>query len=263
MSRPIISLTTDFGLADAYVGVMKGVILGICPEAALVDISHTIAPQSIQQAAFVLSTAVPYFPVGTVHLVVVDPGVGSDRRPIAVRTERAFFVAPDNGVLGLALAPDPPRQVVRLSNQAYRLPSVSATFHGRDIFAPAAAHLACGLDLLRLGEPIPPADLVALPHAEPQREGEGIWRGLVLHVDHFGNLITNFRAEHLPPGPLRLAVGAETIAGLHQTFADVAPGDLVAYLGSSGYVEIAERNGNAARRLAAGVGSPVYISQRR
>ena len=261
MSRPILSLTTDFGLADSYVGVMKGVILGICPEAALVDLSHTIAPQDVQQAAFVLATAAPYFPPGAVHLVVVDPGVGSERRPIAVQTERAVFVAPDNGVLSLALAQDPPRRAVHLTNPAYHRAPVSATFHGRDIFAPAAAHLACGLELDRLGELLSPTDLVALPAVEPQRQPDGTWLGRVLHVDHFGNLITNFRAAHLSLAaePI-LTVGREKIAGLHRTFADVAPGELVVYLGSSGYLEIAVRDGNAAERLGAGVGEGVHLS---
>jgi hypothetical protein len=257
-TQPIISLTTDFGQTDGYVGTMKGIILGICPQAALVDVSHEIHPQAVGQAAYVLSTVAPYFPAGTVHLVVVDPGVGSERRPIAVLTERATYVAPDNGVLGMVLAQDPGRLAVHISARRYRLPQVSATFHGRDVFAPAAAHLACGLDLRDLGEPVPVSGLVALQSAHPQQQPDGSWRGQVLHVDRFGNLITNIHIAHTEY-PVSLQVGEEHISGLARTFADVAPGDLVAYVGSSGHLEIAVRDGSAASRLGMDVGDLVQV----
>lgn len=261
MSRPMITLTTDFGQTDAYVGAMKGVILNICPEVALVDITHGIDPQAVQQAAYLLSTAVPYFAPGTVHLVVVDPGVGSRRRAIVVETERALFVAPDNGVLGLALKQTAPRQAICLTEPRYRLSQVSATFHGRDIFAPAAAHLACGISPGEMGDPIPLPDLVTLPSLEPQQHPDGSWLGEIIHVDHFGNLITNLRLpDSLSPGTVKL--GREQIEGLSRTFADVAPGEMVAYVGSSGHLEIAVREGNAAHQLSLGVGDPIQLEGR-
>jgi S-adenosylmethionine hydrolase len=256
MSRPIITLTTDFGLADGYAGAMKGIILGICPEANVVDISHEIRPQAVRQAAYVLSTVTPHFPpgAGTVHLVVVDPGVGSDRRPIAVRCARATYVAPDNGVLSLALALDPPQLAVRL--WAYQ--PISATFQGRDLFAPAAARLACGASLDQVGEPISPAGLVTLPSLDPQRQIDGSWLGEILHVDRFGNLISNIQ-HPIPNIRLAVWVGKERIAGVIRTYSDVAPGEMVAYVGSSGHLEIAVRDGSAAARLGVGVGDPVRV----
>jgi len=261
MSRPIITLTTDFGLADGYAGAMKGIILGICPEAAVVDISHDIRPQAVRQAAYVLSTITPHFPPGAVHLVVVDPGVGTDRRPIAVRSGRATYVAPDNGVLSLALAIDPPHMAVHLDADR----PFSATFHGRDLFAPAAARLACGLDLSDLGERVPPADLVTLPCLSAQRRPDGSWLGHIQHVDRFGNLISDIQ-----PSALNLQaaasnaegtvwVGKERIAGVVRTYGDVAPGQIVAYVGSTGHLEIAVRDGNAAARLGVGVGDDVRV----
>ena len=258
MSRPVITLTTDFGQTDGYVGAMKGVILNICPDATLADISHEIRPQAVEQAAYVLSTAVAYYPPGAVHLVVVDPGVGSERRPIAVQTERASFVSPDNGVLSLALSQDPARQAVRLTGPDYRLPQVSATFHGRDIFAPAAAHLACGAALDDMGEALLASELVELPIHKPEPQPGGVWRCAILHVDRFGNLVTNFRVQS-PPRGLLVNASERTIRQLSHTFSDVAPGELLAYAGSSGYLEIAVREGNAAETLSLDVGDAVQI----
>jgi S-adenosylmethionine hydrolase len=258
MSRPVITLTTDFGQADGYVAAMRGAILSICPQAEVVDVSHEVRPQAVQQAAYLLAFVAPYFPPGTVHVAVVDPGVGTQRRAVAVHGGRALYVAPDNGLLGLVLAQDPPREAVDLVEARFHLPEVSATFHGRDIFAPAAAHLACGTDLHEMGPSIPVADLCPLPPARLQRDEEGRWQAQVLHVDRFGNLITNLRAGEGPPSPTIVAGGAR-IEGLSQTFADVAVGQLVAYKGSSGYLEIAVRQGSAARRLGLDVGDPVTI----
>ncbi len=262
MSRPIITLTTDFGQADGYAGAMKGIILGICPEAIVVDISHEVRPQAVQQAAYVLSTVTPHFPPGAIHLVVVDPGVGSDRRPIAVRSERAAYVAPDNGVLSLALVADPPQAAVHL--QASQ--PIGATFHGRDLFAPAAARLACGVDLAEMGEPISLAGLVTLSSLSPQRRPDGSWLGQILHIDRFGNLISDIPVPHPPGGrstgrgsQVAVWVGEERIAGVIRTYSDVAPGELVAYVGSSGHLEIAVRDGSAAARLRVGVGDPVRV----
>lgn len=268
MARPVITLTTDFGLADGYVGTMKGVILSICPEAVLVDISHDICPQAVREAAYVLHTAVPYFPPDTVHLVVVDPGVGSGRRPIVVQTARAAYVAPDNGVLSLALAHDPPCLAIHLTERRYHRPRISATFHGRDIFAPAAAHLACGVDPRDLGEPLPVSDLVTLPFLHPEPQADGSWRGTILHVDRFGNLITNIQYpisndqvtdDQMAQDRIAVLVGGEKVVGLRRTFSDVGPGELLAYVGSSGYLEIAVREGNAAARLGVTTGDPVRI----
>jgi S-adenosylmethionine hydrolase len=256
MSRSIIALTTDFGQADGYVGAMKGVILGICPEATLVDICHDIPPQSVHQAAYILSSASPYFPAGTVHLVVVDPGVGSERRPIAVQTQRATYVAPDNGVLGPVLLEEPAQFAVHLSDPAFRLPRISATFHGRDIFAPVAAHIAAGCDPRGMGGLLPLQSLVTLPTPQPEAQSTGTWSGQVLHIDRFGNLVTNFRHVN---ADAHVIVAGHHIAGLSHTFSDVAPGKLVAYMGSSGYLEIAVREGHAAIELGMDVGDPLQI----
>jgi len=260
MSRPVITLTTDFGQMDGYVGAMKGVILSICPRAEMVDITHQIRPQAVQQAAYVLSTAAAYFPAGTVHLVVVDPGVGSERRPVAVQTERATYVGPDNGVLSLALHLDPARQAVHLTRPRYRRSSISTTFHGRDIFAPAAAHLACGVAVEELGKTFPVSDLASLPIPQPEPQPGGGWLCTILHIDRFGNLITNFR-----PSPhqcaIRVGAGGRWIDRISATFSDVAPGDLVAYAGSSGYLEIAVREGSAASHLSLDAGDSVRIEE--
>ena len=273
MSRPVIALTTDFGQADGYVGTMKGVILGICPRAEMVDVSHEIRPQAVRQAAYVLHTAAPYFPAGTVHLVVVDPSVGTARRPIVVQTERATYVAPDNGVLSLVLAQDPARLAVHLTASAtaatarYCLPEISATFHGRDIFAPAAAHLASGVDPHCMGDLLPLSDLVTLSALHPKPQADGSWQGEILHVDRFGNLVTNYQfpmtSEQYANPDLHFAVeaGGEWVVGLSRTYADVAPGELVAYVGSSGYLEVAVREGNASVRLDVDVGDPVQINR--
>ncbi len=261
MSRPIITLTTDFGPADGYAGAMKGIIVGICPEAMVVDISHEVRPQAVRQAAYVLSTVTPYFPEGTVHLVVVDPGVGSDRRAIAVRCGRATFVAPDNGALSLALALDPPQTAVRLDADQ----PISATFHGRDLFAPAAARLACGAGLGEVGLPIAMGGLVRLPNLWAQRQGDGSWLGQIVHVDRFGNLISDVAfpltddrsAER--GARMVVRVGKARIAGVRTTYSDVAPGEPVAYVGSSGRVEVAVRDGSAAARLGVGVGDAVRV----
>lgn len=256
MSRPIITLTTDFGSNDSYVPAMKGVILAICPEVTLVDICHEVEPQAIGQAAYLLSTASPYFPPGTVHLVVVDPGVGTERWPIAVRTGRASYVAPDNGVLSLVLHREPAQMAVHLSEPRYHLPEVSATFHGRDIFAPAAAHLARGIDPAQMGPPFSPSRLITLRGPVSLPEHSGSWQGEIVHIDHFGNLVTNFQISH-SRSRLALTVGGQRIEPLHHTFADVDPGQMLVYRGSGGYLEVAVREGNAAAELGVRVGDPV------
>jgi len=266
----IITLTTDFGNADGYAGIMKGVILSICPDARLVDLSHAIEPQNVRQAAFVLHTAVPYFPAGTIHLAVVDPGVGSRRRPIAVQTPSGIFVGPDNGIFSFILAEFSSHHnltaartmsIVELTRMEYWLPSSSHTFHGRDIFAPVAAHLARGVPLANLGEPID--DPVIFPIPQPEIQPDGRIIAHILHIDRFGNLVTDIQVT----GPWASLIGARTIIeiagkrilGVHQTFADVAVGELVAYVGSSGYLEIGVRHGNAAMTLNLRPGDKIIL----
>ncbi len=279
---PLVTLTTDFGTADGYVGTMKGVILSIAPDARLVDISHEIAPQNVRQAAYVLYTAYPFFPPRAVHLVVVDPGVGSTRRPIALRTPAGCFVGPDNGVFSYVMAREPVEALVELSDPCYRLSQVSHTFHGRDIFAPAAAHLAAGVPITALGPPV--HDAVTFPSPRLEVASDTI-SGEVLHADRFGNVITSigqllWSGDDLLLEPLfrevegggRVRFGAgETvvtvagreIAGIYRTYAKVEPGAVLALVGSEGFVEIAVREGSAARRLGLRQGDPVMLRWRR
>ena len=254
----IITLTTDFGLADGYVGAMKGVILSINPTATVIDISHNIAPQDVRGAAYVIYTAYPYFPPGTVHVVVVDPGVGTQRRAIALRTPQARFVAPDNGVLTYVVAYDTVEEVVSLTNPRYWLPRVSHTFHGRDIFAPADAHLAKGVPLTELGEPLDEIITFTLPR--PHRRPDGALVGQIIHIDRFGNLITSIKSADLADVSRSVVeVGGRCIAGIRRTYAEAERGELVAYVGSAGHLEIAVREGHAARTLGAKVGDEVVL----
>lgn len=253
-----ITLMTDFGIADTYVGVMKGVILDLVPGATLIDLTHAISPQNVRQAAFLLSTAVAYFPDDTVHLVVVDPGVGSERRPIAVKTDRAYFVAPDNGVLNLALSQQTVETMVHLTNPDYWLPEVSATFHGRDIFAPVAAHLARGVPINELGTQI--QDIVRLRVPNPSHRPDGSILGQVQHIDRFGNCITNVPADLVPKRQSMIVkVAEQSISGLSSTYAAVDPGRVVALIGSTGFLEIAIRDGSAADQLNISIDDMVLI----
>ena len=259
----IITITTDFGLEDAYVGIMKGVILSISPGATIVDLCHGISPQNVLAGALALEAAVECFPAGTIHLAVVDPGVGSHRRAVAVQGNRHLYVGPDNGVLTLALQKDPMVRAVSLTNSHYHRSIVSATFHGRDIFAPVAGYLAAGVDLAELGQPI--SALVPLP-VPMVRRFPGMIEGEVIHVDRFGNLITNVRAEELSVlaqvndfACLQVEIGSAHIPCISRTYSDVPPGALVAYVGSTDRLEIGVRNGSAARYLGASVGFPVAV----
>ena len=258
---PILTLTTDFGLSDAYVGVMKGVILSIAPQLVLVDLCHEVPPQAVSTGAFILYQAVPYFPPDTIHLVVVDPGVGSERRAVAVRTPAGIFVAPDNGVLSLVLAGTPVIESIHLTQPPGRHLGISSTFHGRDVFAPAAARIAAGTPVAALGAPI--SDLVLDPIPQPERCDNGDLIAHVLHIDSFGNLILDATVSQTGHN-CRLSVGETRIDHLSNTFADVKPGELVAYVGSTrDHLEIAVRNGNAARALGVQVGSSVRIFRER
>ncbi len=255
----LITLTTDFGLRDGYVAALKGVLLSMAPQARLVDITHEIPPHDIAAAAFVLASAAPYFPAGAVHLVVVDPGVGSERRLLAVRTPRAHYVAPDNGVLSLALRQDPPQETVSLTERRYwRSGEISHTFHGRDIMGPAAAHLAEGVAVSALG--IAAADPAGLALPEVVETPEGGLSGVVIYVDRFGNLVSNIPGGRLPPRA-QVSLGDRRPLPLRRSYAEVAAGQPLALVGSHGYLEIAVREGSASQALQAGKGSPVTVSR--
>jgi S-adenosyl-L-methionine hydrolase (adenosine-forming) len=257
----IITLTTDFGNADGFVGVMKGVILSIAPETRLIDLSHDIAPQDVRQAAHVLARAVPYFPPGTVHLAVVDPGVGSERRGLVVASGPAFFVGPDNGLFTGPLARAGAR-AFDLDRPEYWLPQVSQTFHGRDVFAPVAAHLAQGSSPEKMGRPV--TDAVRLPDPSPARRPDGMLAGEVVYVDHFGNLITNIPGDWVAGSrDWQCSLGERstmTVGRLSSAYADVPPGHLVALVSSGGTVEVAIRDGNAAEACGLGRGARVLLA---
>ena len=272
----IISLTTDFGQDDSYVGVVKGVILRINPQATIVDLCHSVPPRDVAGAAFILGVSYPYFPDDTIHLVVVDPGVGSDRPSIIVRTDRAdrspalpaaFFVGPDNGVLSAVLlesgwdASGAPGQdsavVVNITSTHYCLPNVSATFHARDIFAPVAAHLSLGVPMDQFGGPAKRVHITPVP--QPELGADGSVVGHVLHIDRFGNLITDIRAGHLPATGDRLtvAVRGQLIQGLSPCYA--AGSGLMALVSSGDSLEIAVANGSAAHLTGAKRGDRVTV----
>lgn len=255
----LITLATDFGTRDPFVGLMKGAILSIAPGATIVDLTHAIEPGDILAGALALEAVVGVFPPEAIHVGVVDPGVGSSRAAVALRTDAGVFVGPDNGLFTLALARAPLRRAVRLTNPRYHRPAVSATFHGRDIFAPVAAHLALGASLDDLGEPID--KLVTLDVPRPRRDGDTLILH-VLHVDRFGNLITDLVASEHPDwlsARSRLLVGDTTIRSIRRTFADVAPGQPVAYVGSLGRLEIAVRDGSAAATMRVGRGETITL----
>lgn len=262
MVAPIITLTTDFGTRDPFVGVMKGVILGIAPGVSLVDLSHEIAPHDILEGALALEAAVPFFPSGTVHLAVVDPGVGSSRRPIAVAAAGQQFVGPDNGLFSF-LFETAGWRAVRLEAPVFRLTDVSPTFHGRDIFAPAAAHLALGAPLSGFGPPVTDPVTIAWPAA--RRQGDQL-AGEVIHADRFGNLVTSVRARDLdalgPVSALAVEVGDKEVGGVVGCYADLPPGGIGAIIGSSGRLEISVREGSALAVTGARRGSPIRVRKR-
>jgi hypothetical protein len=249
-SFPIITLSTDFGLEDPYVGVMKGVMLGINPRALLVDLTHSLSHHGLLEAAYVLHINYPYFPPGTIHLAVVDPGVGGGRRLLTIQDRDDFWVGPDNGILSLVLKNHPEAEVFQLVNTDYFLTPLSRTFHGRDIMAPAAAHLSLGIPASEMGRKI--TDPVMLDFPEPRIFGNGMI-GQVLWADHFGNLITNISQKMISnlnrSSELRITVGRLAIAGVRQTYSQVPPGQFLALIGSMGYLEIACNLGRASDLL--------------
>ncbi len=260
--QPIVTLTTDFGLTDHFVGTMKGVILDIAPETQIVDISHAVQAFDVLDGALTIAQAYTYFPAGTVHLVVVDPGVGTARRPILVSSERHHFVAPDNGVLSLVYAREERLHVRHVTAEHYSLQPVSNTFHGRDIFAPIAAYLAKGVDSEKFGEEI--TDFTRFNAPKPKPAEKGI-KGIVLKVDRFGNLITNITPQDVPmlmqldPLPFKIVVGKKEISNIRTLYAEGEPGEVFGILGSMGYLEIAANRASAAQLTGVGKGAEVNI----
>jgi S-adenosylmethionine hydrolase len=262
MARPVIALLTDFGLRDHYAGTMKGVMLGICPDVTLVDISHEVPPHDVLAGALELAAAYRYFPTGTIFLVVVDPGVGSARRGFAADAGDYRFVAPDNGVLTPVLDEHPPRRVVELSERRYARPTVSRTFEGRDRFAPAAAWLAKGIELAALGRPVQTA-VHRLEVPQPTIDVSTIV-GQVLRVDRFGKRFTNIdrrTVDRLAGQALEVRIGQHQVSKVVSTYADAQPGEICALFGSTDHLEIAANGASAADLLDLGRGAPVHIAQ--
>jgi hypothetical protein len=261
--RPVIALLTDFGTRDHYAGTMKGVILGISPDVTLVDLTHDIPAHDVLAGALELAAAYKFFPIGTIFVAVVDPGVGSARRGIAVDTGDYRFVAPDNGVLTAVLRETPARKVVELTERRYARPTVSRTFEGRDRFAPAAAWLAKGIQLSALGRPV--ADVQRLEIPAPEVVGDSI-RGIVLRVDRFGNLVTNIdrkAVERLAQGhPISIAAGTHRIERLVATYAELPPDGVGALFGSTDHLELAAPSASAAERLGLARGTAIVVDRR-
>jgi S-adenosyl-L-methionine hydrolase (adenosine-forming) len=258
---PVITLTTDFGLKDGFVGTLKGVLWSICPLAQIADISHEISPQNVLEGAFALWRAFPFFPPGTVHMAVVDPGVGTSRRPLAARLGAHTFVAPDNGLFTPMLEDAEkngwPVEIVHLVNGKYFLPDVSRTFHGRDIFAPVAAHLANGVPLSDLGPAI--TDPLRLSMPKPEKTADG-WRLHIIVIDIFGNCTTDLPAAALAERErVTFHLRGREVRGLVASYGHKKPGELVALVDSEDYVEIAIVNGSAAKVLGARVGDVVEV----
>jgi S-adenosylmethionine hydrolase len=262
MARPLIALLTDFGTSDHYVGSMKGVMLTICPDASLVDISHEVPPHDVMTGALELAACYRYFPAGTVFLVVVDPGVGSPRYGLAAEAGDYRFVAPDNGVLTAVFAEIKPRRVVQLTERRYARPTVSRTFEGRDRFAPAAAWLAKGVDCSTLGRPLAHVHQLDLP---VPAIGDGRLTGQVVRIDRFGNVVSNIDRRQFEAfrqdSPIRIEAGAHEIARLVNTYAEIEPDAAAALFGSTEHLEIAVNGASAAERLGLRRGARVQITK--
>jgi S-adenosyl-L-methionine hydrolase (adenosine-forming) len=265
MSNPsLITLTTDFGLSDHFVGTMKGVMLNINPAARFVDISHHINSHDVFDGAFTLFQSYRYFPPDTIHMAVVDPGVGSVRRPIIARSGAYIFVAPDNGVLSLVYESEESVEVREITASHYFLSPVSHTFHGRDIFSPVAAWLSKGVELEKFGDVI--TDFVRFSSPKPKPVADRRFQGVVLKMDKFGNLITNFSSRQFPAfieenaPAFKLSIGQHEITKLSTSFTDGQPGELLAILGSSGFIEISTNRASAAKLVQAGRGAEVMLT---
>ena len=262
--NPIIALVTDYGTKDHFVASMKGVILNVNPDAHIVDITHDITPNDIFETAFLLRCACGFFPSRTIFVVVVDPTVGSARKPILAATDNYYFIAPDNGVLSLIHEVEEVSIVVEIQAEHYRLPEISNTFHGRDIFAPAAAWLARGIDIINFGEPV--EDYVKLPLPKPKIVNDSILKGAVLHIDRFGNCITNITRQDyeqarakVPGDTFKVLILKQEINGLKQYYAEAQKGELLALFGSNNFLEISQNLGSAARTLSVSRGAEVGI----
>ncbi len=261
MAAPIITLTTDYGTSDHLVGTVKGVVLNINADAKLVDISHNVAAHDVLDGALVIAGAYRYFPPRTIHVVIVDPGVGTQRRPLLVTGEHHYFIAPDNGVLSLVYDREPRLEVRQINAEHYFLNPVSNTFHGRDVFAPIAGWLSKTFQAPTFGEEI--SDFVRFRMPKPKAAG-GALKGVVLRIDNFGNLMTNFSAEDLPPGTapgaaIKLLVGNKEVQRFAENYAQGPAGEPFAIMGSSGFLEIAVNKGNAARLLGVPRGSEITL----
>jgi S-adenosylmethionine hydrolase len=252
-----ITLLTDFGDVDSFVGAIKGIILSINPEARIVDISHNVPPQDIQAAAFILLTAYRLFPAGSVHLAVVDPGVGSSRRPILIQAANYSFVGPDNGIFSYVCEEEANFKVFHLTNDSYFRKPLSSTFHGRDIFAPTAAALSTGIEPRKLGKEID--DLVRLKSLQPERLKSGKLRGRIIYIDRFGNCVTNIKPEHFKDGA-RLEVGGRTVKAFKEFFAEGSKDKLFGIWGSAGFLELSAYKTSAAKLLKVNAGEPVVLS---
>ncbi|MEA3279347.1 MAG: SAM-dependent chlorinase/fluorinase [Thermodesulfobacteriota bacterium] len=259
-----ITLLTDFGVEDEYVGIMKGVILSVNPAAVIVDISHHIDPQDVIQAAYTIKYAYKYFSKGSIHIIIVDPGVGSDRAIVAVKMMGYVFLAPDNGVLSFVMDEGDVDSIVRIDNSNYFLNPVSRTFHGRDIFAPVGAHISMGVEIKELGTPIDRKDLVRIDVQKPRISAEGELVGTIVSVDRFGNLITDIECESIekfckPDRKLQIITGNIRITGLSRSYGSVDSQSPLAIIGSRGYLEIAVNQGSAGRSFVAGKGDTVRL----
>jgi len=288
----VMTLLTDFGNQDAYVGVMKGVITGINPLANIIDICHNIPPQDVFNAAYLLYTSYKYFPKKTIHVAVVDPGVGSRRDIVCVETKDYFFLVPDNGLLSFIVQEEKPKVIVRLANDRYFLPSPSNTFHGRDVFAPAAAYLSLGVKLRQLGIKIDQLEQLEIPKPVPKKAGQV--EGQIIYIDRFGNIITNITREHLMQHDhsqslfktqmkeitltislpsqggdeggvkinlkcLETTIGKKKIVGLCKTYTDAKPGEPLVLFGSAGFLEVSVNQGNAQKYFKADKGSKIIV----
>jgi S-adenosyl-L-methionine hydrolase (adenosine-forming) len=263
LTNPIITLTTDFGINDHLVGVLKGAILKINPDAQIIDITHQVAPFDLLEGALAISSAYAYFPARTIHVVVVDPGVGTERRPLLVSGQNQYFLAPDNGVLSGVYEKEHPVLVRHITSEHYFAQPVSKTFHGRDVFAPVAAWLSKSWQPGSMGEEITDFKRFVMPRP---KETDGLLKGVVLKVDAFGNLVTNFKAEDLTSeslekGAVSLQVGSHAVTRLVPTFAHGKAGEAIAYIGSSGYLEVAVNKGSASKTLGIGRGAAVLLSK--
>lgn len=261
--RPLITLITDFGMADHFVGVIKGVILNINPEVRIVDISHQVSSYDIFDAAYTLEQSYRYFPPDTIHVIVVDPGVGTGRRPLLARTMEYKFVAPDNGVLSLVYEREENIEVRHVTSDHYFLNPVSNTFHGRDVFAPIVGWLSKGLEADKFGEPI--TDFAKFTAPKPKKVNENLLKGVTLKVDKFGNLITNISPQDVPqlfsenPPPFKIIVNQQEITRLNLSYSMGKPSELFAIVGSSGFIEICTNRGSAAKALNVTRGAEVGV----